>query len=296
MRGRLPVLLAAIAVTVLALVVGWRAYQQPPDAGPEAGPEAGPAPGPSASAEPAAPPSVTAVPKPADLPPSPRPGACHRMSYSDVVAPTASQRDVPCDSRHTSVTYAVGELDTVVGGHLVTVDSQRVRDQVARVCPDRFAGHVGGTLEQRRLSLLRSVGFTPTVEQSDRGANWFRCDAVAVAGRTTLATLDPGLAGVLGTDAGRLRYGLCATAGPGTSGFRTVICSGAHSWQAVRTVTFDSGSYPGTARVRDAGTRPCRAAGRAASGDALDFRWGYEWPTAEQWRDGRTYGICWVPA
>ena len=58
---------------------------------------------------------------------------------------------------------------------------------------------------------------------------------------------------------------------------------------------FGGDDYPGTAVVRDAGTQPCRAAGRAAAGDALDFQWGYEWPTAERWRDGRTYGICWVP-
>ena len=291
--SRLPVLLAAIVVTLVAVVVGWRTYQQQPGTGPDAGPDPAP---PTASTEPTPSPSATAVPTPADLPPSPRQGACYRLSYSDAVAPTAPQRDVPCDSGHTSVTYAVGELDTVVGGHLVTVDSERVRDQVARACPDLFADHVGGTLEQRRLSVLRPVGFTPTVEQSDQGATWFRCDAVAVARRTTLATLDSALAGVLGTDAGRARYGLCATAGPGTAGFRTVICSGAHSWRAVRTVTFSGDAYPGIEAVRDAGTRPCRAAGRAASGEALDFQWGYEWPTAEQWRDGRTYGICWVPA
>lgn len=287
--SRLPVLLAAIAVTLVAVVVGWRTYQQQPGA------EPAPAP-PSASPEPTSSPSTTATPTPADLPPSPREDACSRLSYSDAVAPTASPPTVPCDGEHTSVTFAVGELDTVVGGHLVTVDSERVRDQVARTCPDLFGDHVGGTLEQRRLSVLRPVGFTPTVEQSDRGATWYRCDVVAVARGTTLATLDSRLAGVLGTDVGRARYGLCAPAGPGASRFRTVICSGAHSWRAVRTVTFGSDAYPGIDTVREAGTRPCRAAGRAASGDALDFRWGYEWPTAEQWREGRTYGICWVPA
>jgi len=278
-------LFAAIAVTVAAVVVGWRSYDRQPDA------DARPGQTPSSSATP----SAEASPTPADLPPAPREGACHRLTYAEAVAPTASLRDVPCDQEHTAVTFAVGELDTAVGGHLVTVDSERVRDQVTRACPDLFERHVGGTPEQRRLSVLRPVGFTPTVEQSDRGATWFRCDAVAVAQETTLGPLGPGLAGVLDTEAGRTRYGLCATAGPGTEGFRTVICSAEHSWRAVRTVLFAGDSYPGTATVREAGTQPCRAAGRAASGDALDFQWGYEWPTAERWRAGRTYGICWVP-
>ena len=211
------------------------------------------------------------------------------------MAPTTRQDQVACDREHTAVTFAVGQLDTVVDGHLVTVDSERIRDQVADTCPRSFAQHVGGTLEQQRLSMLRPVGFTPTVEQSDRGASWYRCDAVAVARDNALAPLSGGVEGVLATEAGRDRYGLCATAGPGEDDFRTVICSSAHSWRAVRTVPFSGEDYPGTAVVREAGTRPCREAGRSAAGDALDFRWGYEWPTAERWRDGRTYGICWVP-
>jgi hypothetical protein len=281
-------LIAAIAVTVAAVVVGWRIYEREPDAG--TGPERTP----SASASPSASPS-SATPTPARLPTAPREGACHRLSYEDAVAPTTSLRDVPCDQEHTSVTFAVGELDTVVSGHLVTVDSERVRDQVTEACPDLFEAHVGGTLEQQRLSVLHAVGFTPTVEQSDRGATWFRCDAVAVADGRTLEPMGTGLEGVLGTEEGRTRYGLCATAGPGSDDFRTVACADEHSWRAIRTVTFDSESYPGTATVRAAGTEPCRAAGRAASGNALNFRWGYEWPTAERWRAGRTYGICWAP-
>lgn len=282
-------LLAAIAVTVAAVLVGWRAYQQQPGADPGSAQT----PTPTPSAEPTSPPAPT--PTPADLPPTPQEGACYRLSYADAVAPTTSRRAVPCDREHTSVTIAVGALDTVVGGHLATVDSGRVRDQVAVACPDRFAAHVGGTLEQRRLTQLRPVGFTPTVEQSDRGASWFRCDVVAVARGTELAPLGPGLEGTLDTEAGRDRYGLCANAGPGTASFRTVICSEAHAWRAVRTVTFSGERYPGTAVVRGAGAGPCRAAGRVAAGGALDFEWGYEWPTAERWREGRTYGICWVP-
>ncbi len=29
--------------------------------------------------------------------------------------------------------------------------------------------------------------------------------------------------------------------------------------------------------------------------DALNFQWGYEWPTEKQWDDGQTYGRCWAP-
>ena len=29
--------------------------------------------------------------------------------------------------------------------------------------------------------------------------------------------------------------------------------------------------------------------------DALDYEWGYEWPTADQWAAGQNYGRCWAP-
>ncbi len=282
--------LAAVAVTLAAVVVGWSSFVREPGDGDARTPTPSASPEPSVETS-----SPSAEPTRAVLPPVPKEGTCHRLSYAEAVAPTTSQDTVPCDGAHTSVTFAVGQLDSLVDGHLVTVDSERIRDQVTETCPAQLADHVGGTLEQQRLTVLRAVGFTPTVEQSDRGADWYRCDIVAVARDNLLAPLGTGLTGVLDTEAGRDRYGLCSTAGPGDEDFRTVICSGDHSWRAVRTVTFDSETYPGTEVVRAAGTAPCRAAGRAASGNALNFQWGYEWPTAERWRSGRTYGICWVP-
>ena len=49
--------------------------------------------------------------------------------------------------------------------------------------------------------------------------------------------------------------------------------------------------YPGEQKVRDAGEAACEDAGRGAADDALDFQWGYEWPTEEQWDAGQTYGL-----
>lgn len=244
------------------------------------------------SATDAATPTPSAAPKP---PPAPRSGACYRMSYDAALAPTTHRPPAPCRRPHTSETYATGALDTVVGGRLLTVDSRHVQDMLARTCPDRLAEFVGGTLEQRRLSVLRSVWFTPTVKQSEAGANWFRCDVVAVARDDRLQPVTGSLRGVLTTEAGRERYGVCGTAEPGTKGFQRVICSAAHSWRAIRTVPLPASDYPGQAAARRAGQDPCRAAAKARAADPLDFRWGYEWPDAEQWRAGRRFGLCWVP-
>jgi Septum formation len=236
----------------------------------------------------APPPTATPVPVPGDR-------DCYALDYQEAVAPTTENSPVDCHGEHTSMTFAVGKLDTMVDGHLLAVDSARVQAQVAAACPARLAPFVGGSLEDRRLSMLRAVWFTPTVEQSDAGASWYRCDAIALARDEKLAPLTGKLAGVLDQPEGRDRYGMCGTAEPGTKGFARVICSADHSWRAIATVPFPDGAYPGVDKVREAGQQPCEDAGRAVASDTLSFQWGYEWPTAAQWRAGQHYGLCWAP-
>jgi hypothetical protein len=231
----------------------------------------------------------------AAAPVRPRRDACYRLDYTEAVALANDADPVPCRKRHTSRTVAVDDLDLVAGGHLLAVDADRVRDQVATACPERFAAYVGGSATDRQLSMLRPVWFTPTIEQSDAGASWWRCDAVAIAGDEQLADLSGDLRGVLGREEGRRRYGMCGTAEPGTKAFERVICSAKHAWRAVAVVPFQQDSYPGVDTVRQAGDQPCQDAGAAAAGGALDYRWGYEWPTRKQWRAGQHHGICWAP-
>ena len=223
-------------------------------------------------------------------------GACYDLSYDEAVAPTASLRDVDCAADHTAQSFHVGRLERVVGGRLLAVDARRLQDQVATTCPELLAGHVGGTEEQQRLSMLRSVWFTPTVKQSDAGADWFRCDVIAVARDSQLLPLTGDLAGVLATEVGRDRYGMCGTAEPGTDGFERVACAESHSWRALRTVVLTGEDYPGEDAAQAAGEGPCTDAARAQAADPLDFQWGYEWPTEDQWAMGQTFGICWAPS
>ena len=236
---------------------------------------------------------VTRTPKP---PPAPPVDSCYRLSYDQAVAPTSRPDPVPCREDHTAQTYHVGRLERVMDGRLLAVDSRRLQEQVATACPRLFIEHVGGTEEQRRHSMLRSVWFTPTLVQSDAGADWFRCDAVALARHSELLKLTGPLSGVLDTEEGRNRYGMCGTVEPGTEGFERVACSQSHSWRALRTVSLSGPDYPGESSAQRAGEEPCKAAARSDAPDPLDFQWGYEWPTADQWTAGQTYGLCWAPA
>lgn len=273
MRARIRALLAVALLPAVLLAAGCTAEEREPES-------------PAASSAPK--PTATAVPLPED-------GACYRLSFDDVLAPSTQAEEVQCTAEHTSMTFAVGTLDRVVDGHLLAVDSDRVLDRLAERCPDRLAGLVGGTREEARLSMLRPVWFTPTLAQADAGADWFRCDVIGVAGQERLAPLPRRLAGVLETEEGRRRWGMCGTAEPDSADFERVLCSAPHSWRAIAVVAFESGDYPGEDVVRDRGQTPCEDAGRQVADDALNFRWGYEWPTREQWASGQTYGRCWAP-
>jgi hypothetical protein len=253
--------------------------------------------------EPAAEPTPSTTPTPVVAPPPPAPplvDACYRLSYDEAIAPTSEEKSAPCDKGHTSQTFAVGQLDLVTNGHLLAVDSAAVQKQVAHRCPARLASYVGATEEQLRLSLLRPVWFTPTVEQSDAGATWYRCDVIAVTGDKTVAKFDGNLKGALAKPQGRSEFAMCGTAQPGTKRFSRVLCRDDHTWKAISVIDLaakakKNGTYPGEDVVKAAGQDACQEAARAIASDALDYEWGYEWPTQDLWQAGQTYGRCWSP-
>jgi hypothetical protein len=240
--------------------------------------------------------TAPAPPPTAGPPPSPpEEGVCYGLSFRQALAPTNKSKATPCDGPHTSETYAVGTLDTVIDGHLLAVDSDRVQAQVADTCPETLADFLGGDQADLRLSMIRPVWFTPTVAQSDRGADWYRCDVVVVAGDNTLAEPVASLDGALGDEAVRERYAMCGTAPPDAEEFERVICSADHSWRAIQVVPYEPGKYPGEEAVRAPLESPCEDAGLDVAADPLDYQWGYEYPTKEQWDMGQTWGLCWAP-
>jgi hypothetical protein len=247
----------------------------------------------SGSPSPSATASTVAV-----VPPAPRRSACYRLSTTQLTKPTNASTPVPCGTRHTAQTIYVGTLDTVVEGHAVAVDSATVQRQLSSTCPRKLAEYVGGSATARELSRFNVVWYSPTLDQSDAGADWFRCDLVAFAGQDQLAPLPATrrLRGVLGRSGALADYGLCGTAAPGEQGFQRVICSRGHSWKAIDTIGISGGkAYPGTSRVRKAGDASCKDLARSRAGNTLKFRYGWEWPSKAQWDRGQRFGYCWIP-
>jgi hypothetical protein len=243
--------------------------------------------------------SPAATPTPGrDVAPPPN-GVCYRLTYDEAVAPTVAAPPQPCRRPHTAETFAVGVVDALVDGHLLAIDSDLVQQRVAATCPDALRKHVGGTRDDVRLSMLQTVWFTPTVEDADNGADWYRCDVVAVESPETLAEVRGSLAGAL-RERRADDYAMCGTASPDEPGFERVACAQRHSWRAVDVVELaglarKDGRYPGRRAVTAAGQTPCEDAGAAAAEDALDYEWAYEAPTKQQWAAGQTFGRCWAP-
>lgn len=273
-----PLLVALLVVLLAACSPG--PTSESPTPSPQASPSSTPAP-----ADP--PPTATAQPRPTS-------GSCHRLSFDEALSPTAGTGAVPCRKPHTAETYAVGTVDNLVDGHLLAIDSAQVQQQVAQTCPARLGTAVGGSLEQQRLSMLRAVWFTPTVEKSDAGASWYRCDVIVLAGADALSRVQGSLTGVLDTEQGRQRYGMCGTAGPDEASFERVLCSEQHSWRAFSVRALPEGRYPGRAAVSRAG-QPCKDAAAAIAEDSLDYQWGFEGPDPDQWAAGQTFIRCWAP-
>ena len=232
----------------------------------------------------------------AEPPPPPEEGACYELTFDELARTSVTSEPVRCGRDHNAETIHVGRIDTGDGDPLA-LDSNRVRNQTARTCRDRLVRHLGGTREARNLSRFEVVWFMPTPQEGELGADRFRCDLVALAGEEQLHPLPRRSKGVLDRPRALATYGLCGTAAPGARRFERVICDRRHSWRAIATIRLPGGQrYPGVARVRAAGNAACRSTARAQANDPLQFRYGWEWPTREQWENGQRFGYCWVPA
>jgi hypothetical protein len=241
------------------------------------------APSPSASA--------TATPS---TPAIPRAGECHQLTAAQATEPVAAGRTVPCSDPHTAVTTKVGRLSLLADGHLLAIDSKTVRTQIADACPGT-AALLGGDRTTQRLSRFEVVWFSPSLEEADAGADWYRCDVVAVKAQDKLLPLPPRLKGVLDRSGALDRYGTCGTAAPDKRNFKRVLCSDKHSWRAVDVVDLPADARYLAKDVAALGNSRCKDIASDRAGGALEFTWSFEWPTRAQWQSGQRYGYCWVP-
>lgn len=228
-------------------------------------------------------------------PPAPSATACYDLAFAAVLEPTNDDSPVPCTGAHTTRTVHVGRIDPLVDGHLLAVDSARVQEQVAADCRAQVDQHLGGTLEARRLSRFEAAWFSPTLQQSDAGALWYRCDLALVTRPNTLGRLPARTRGVLDDPKALDSYGTCGTASPAARAFRRVTCAQRHTWRARAALDLPAGTkYLGKA-ADAAANSACRDIDTKLAADNLHLMWSFEWPTKAQWNAGQRYGLCWTP-
>lgn len=229
---------------------------------------------------------------PPDPGPTPKVGECHALSFRQALAVVGRTAPVACRTKHTAQTYFVGRLRLETpAGSTRRVDSDAAQRQARTTCVARLPRHLGVTPRELRLTMAQAVWFTPSPQRAEAGADWFRCDVVAVASPRQLLRLPRRTKGWGGAPV----VAMCATAAPGTPAFRRVGCGARHTWQAVSTVDLPGKTLPAQGAIADRMEAPCADVARARADDPLDFTWSQESPTRQQWDAGRRYGICWVP-
>jgi hypothetical protein len=227
----------------------------------------------------------------------PRVGDCHRLNLRDVLGSADPEPPVECSDKHTSETVHVGTFKATAATAPQALTEDEANRRAAQTCRTEAASYLATEPGRLWLSRVEVFWFVPTQEEVDAGADWLRCDVVVLERDDRLMALPRTVKGALGKPNAFDRYGLCGTARPGAEEFKRVTCGSQHSWRAISTISIDGGRrYPGLAAVRGAGEEACQAQARAAQDNALQYDYGWEWPTKAQWETGQRHGYCWAPA
>ena len=232
---------------------------------------------PTASPSAAAPSAAVAAPP---LPPY-RPSACYRLSLSEVTAPTSSVSAVPCRTKvdrphllrrragsHQERSPTGGGFGrrTAAPQQRVPADCRTTSAELPMPCDSACFGRSGsphdrGVRRRCRLVALRCGGVGAARQAGE------------MTGRRPCA-----LSTRHQYDVRALRHRRARR-----PGFKRVMCAEKHSWRALRTVDLAGKNYPGAKRARSKGRGTLHRGCSAEAEDALDFQWGYEWPTRSQW-------------
>ena len=137
--------------------------------------------------------------------------------------------------------------------------------------------------------------FSPTVEEADAGADWFRCDVVGLRSEGRLLALPARMKGVLDQPGaldtpGHVRDRV-------TLGAR--LPAGGLLGPTLLARRRRRGPAPATrylaAPATTAADAACQDVASARADGALSYTWAFEWPARAQWAAGQRYGYCWVP-
>lgn len=234
----------------------------------------------------------TQSPRPPSSPPDK--GQCRDLVFADIGLFSDQSTKVSCGDVHTAYTFAVETLPREVAFDGVDIQNDAVQSAAAQSCGSIFPSFIGGDAPTRALARLTVTYFLPTQSDFDRGANWVRCDVVALQSAQALAPLPRDLQGILDDVTVLVKLGLCSDGDPGAPDSALVMCTEPHTSRALSAVRLgdDRTSYPGGDMAKSTGMQ-CEE----IIGDALRVNGGftYVWtyPSPADWTAGQRFGYCW---
>ena len=158
--------------------------------------------------------------------PPPRSASCHALSVTEATDPVDTGGPVPCrQAAHVGDRSRSASSPRSPTATCSRSTRRRCASRSPTPAPTVPGAFVGGDQTTQRLSRFEVVWFSPSLEQADAGANWYRCDVVALRSEGKLLPLPARLQGVLDQDGALDRFGTCGTAAPDERGFARVVCS-----------------------------------------------------------------------
>jgi hypothetical protein len=228
--------------------------------------------------------------------PHPTEGDCHDLTAAESRRPHDSEPPIQCRKPHSTQTYYVGTFSLSIIGDR-SPSTADIAEFVTPRCDRRFVRWVGGDRKSRILTRAHPVWFVPSDRDIRLGARWFRCDLVVSATDDRLTALPRNSENLLASASALDEYGQCSRGSPERSRSDAVVCSKRHSWQAFTAIRVRPGrsdGYPSRERLRDARDR-CRNQARSELDFPLEWKYGWQPPTRDQWAGGLRWGLCWVP-
>jgi hypothetical protein len=200
---------------------------------------------------------------------------------------------VPCSSKHTAQTYAVGTFPTSIAAK--GMGSPALGAYVYDRCHPRFQRFLGGDESLVLRSTLTWAWFRSSAAAWRARSHTWRCDVVGGGDQSkefvTLPTTAKGL--LLGKPDDRW---LVCVDGPTVTGSVKIPCSQKHTWRAVTTVVLGKKQtpYPGD-RLSEVRTRDyCSGSVGAWMNYPVDYDYGYTWFHEAEWKAGNRRSICWA--
>jgi hypothetical protein len=219
--------------------------------------------------------------------------ACRMLSPTDVSQPANATVVVPCTSKHTAQTYAVGTLPTEFTSTAYAAKS--LGRWAYGTCSTKFEKFIGADESLVLRTTISWAWFRPSEKAWGKGARWYRCDVVG--GNSTSTSYRALPADAKGMLAGRPNdHWLACAVGPTLPQATKVACSEKHNWRAVTTIKLgEPGSaYPGDRVAESRSDAFCASSVKAWLNYPPTFQYGYTFFHQAEWELGNRRSVCWA--